>query len=511
LFNVIKQRFPKFKEVLMIRDQLCEYGKRCVDGVIQTDGSGVLFDDNTTLLLLDALTGPLKVDLRKAANEYAELCPTDVGCIMVRRASVQPTITEQLAKEAIMVSIFPNYSVYAKRANQSMTSAVTAFNDLITGVAGDLDMNQTRDSCILDSLDKARAERVIFETPVHAVVWAKNLSYDWRLEVQMRSKVMTDRANKIVNDMAMEKGTIGCEQTILTQSGFQQWRAGIALAGRVGALGQMAAKEFFSIQKMLDLNDPQYRLLIRQWNRTMQLTGDALEAEITTLTLGSMNNPDEPPTAPSQSIATAAFAALDTWRELKPLLIQHAANNKIWKTVSTMANEFSDKCDVIVDEYVTWCRRSGIDDDLTNPSAVDKTGKPAVLVQKMAKEAVLYSLYEETNLEQTFVDYDAAIVAIEDTVLANDECRKQALAKLAADYDREKPIVDIFRTKATYTVTQILDMINSTGGFYDNALAMQADFVNRNPTCTIESATVWGASAGATWLMLALYMFMTSA
>jgi hypothetical protein len=468
-----------------------------------------MFDDNTTLLLLDDLTKPLKDELRNAADEYASLCPTDVGCIMVRRASVQPSITEQLAKEAILVSIFPNYSSYGKRVNQSMISAVEAFNELITGIPGNVDMNQTRDACILDSLDKARAERVIFEAPVKTVVWAKNLSHEWRLAVQTKSKIMTDRANKVVNDMAMEKGTIGCTTALLTQSGFQQWRAGIALAGRVGAFGQKAAKEFFTIQKMLDLNDPEYRILIRQWNATLKITGEALEAEITTLTLGSMFHPDEPPTAPSQLIASAAFAALDKWRELKPLLMQSQADNTIWKTVSDMANEFSAKCDVITEEYVTWCRRSGVDDDLTNPSALDKTGKPSVLIQKMAKDAVFYSLYQTADLEQTFADYDAAIVAIEETVLASNDCRKQALASLASTYDAQKPILDIFRTKATYTVVQILDMINSTTGFYDNALSMQADFVERNPTCTIESASLRGASvSGLTLLTLTLFVWL---
>jgi hypothetical protein len=222
-----------------------------------------------------------------------------------------------------------------------------------------------------------------------------------------------------------------------------------------------------------------------------------------------MFHPDEPPTAPSQLIASAAFAALDTWWELKPLLLQSQAESGIWKTVTSMANEFTDKSTVIVDEYVTWCRRSGIDDDLTNPSSLDKTGKPSVLIQKMAKEAVLYSLYESTNLEQTFADYDAAILAIEDTVLASNDCRKQALGSLAGKYDVEKPIIDIFRTKATYTVVQILDMINSTSAFYDTALAMQADFVNRNPTCTVESASQQSAGIGQlTLLTVMVYLWL---
>jgi hypothetical protein len=309
--------------------------------------------------------------------------------------------------------------------------------------------------------------------------------------------------------MSTENGGIGCETALLTQSGYQQWRAGIALASRMGGYGQMAAKEFFTIQKMLDLGDPEYRIFIRQWNATLQATGGALEREITTLTLGSMFNPDEPPTSPSQLIASAAFAALDTWWELKPQLMQAKAENGIWQTVNNMANEFAEKCNVITNEYVTWCRRSGIDDDLTNPSALDKTGKPAVLIQKMAKEAVLYSLYESANLEQTFVDYDAAILEIEDTVLATNECRKQALGSLAGKYDMEKPIIDIFRTKATYTVVQILDMINSTSAFYDNALSMQAEFVNPNPTCTVESGSPQSSGVGGlTLLMVTLYLWL---
>merc|ERR1740138_1328862 len=111
--------------------------------------------------------------------------------------------------------------------------------------------------------------------------------------------------------MASEKKSITCD--ILTQSSFQQWREGIALASRVGSFGHQAAKEFFIIQKMLDLGDNEYRILTIQWNRTLQATCDELEANLMTITLGSMNDPNKPPTAPSQTIADAAFAAYDTW------------------------------------------------------------------------------------------------------------------------------------------------------------------------------------------------------
>jgi hypothetical protein len=489
LFDAVKVRFPKFKEVLMLRHTLCTYLAKCTDGVEMTDGTGTLFDDNTTLLLLDQLTEPLKNDLRAAANEYADLCPREVGCINLRRASVQVTIPEQLGKETFMVSIFPNYSIYAKRANKTMVSAASSFDELINGIPGNIDVNQTRDACILDSLDKAQKERYYFEKPVEAVVWSKNLSLEWRMKVQDESKMMSKYANKVVADMAEEKGQIGCENLILTQSGFQQWREGVALASRVGAMGQMAAKEFFTIQKMLDLNDPQYRILIRQWNATLKETGKALEAQLKTLTLGSMSDPDKPPTAPSQLIASAAFDAYDTWKDMEQLLWQSSSNNKVWQTVSQMADQFAEKSDRILHEYVTWCRRSGQDDQLTNPSYLDKTGKPAVLIQKMVKEALLYSLYEAATLEQTFLDYDNAIKEVEETGLSKDVCRQQALASLARTYDAEKPVIDIFRTKATYTVNQILDMINSTGGFFSTALSMQEDFVNRNPECVVESAS----------------------
>jgi hypothetical protein len=221
----------------------------------------------------------------------------------------------------------------------------------------------------------------------------------------------------------------------------------------------------------------------------LKQSGVALEALLETITLGSMNVDDEPPTAPSQSIAQAAFVAYDTWIEMKGHLMQSIANNSLWKPVSNLANEFSENCDKILSEYVTWCRRSGQNDELTNPSYLDKTGKPAVLIQKMAKEALLYSLYEPATLPQTFADYDAAIKAIEETALAENACRQQALSNLARQYDSQKGVIDVFRTKATYTVLQILDMVNATDGFFNEAVSMQEDFVSRNPQCTIESGS----------------------
>jgi hypothetical protein len=264
----------------------------------------------------------------------------------------------------------------------------------------------------------------------------------------------------------------------------------------------MAAKEFFVIQKMLDLGDAEYRVFTVQWNNTLKQTGVALEALLTTVTLGSMLKADKPPTAPSQSIATAAFNAYDIWMDMQQYIWQSEAQNTLWIKVSDLANEFSAQCDKILSEYVTWCRRSGQDDDKTNPSYLDKTGKPAVLIQKMAKEALLYSLYEQATMEQTFADYDASIEEIKNTALFSNPCRQQALSQLASVYDAQKPVLDIFRTKATYTVTQIKDMVNSTNGFYKEALSMQADFVDRDPQCTIESGSPRGVQVSS--LLLAV-------
>jgi hypothetical protein len=56
------------------------YGKRCDnDGNVVNVADALLFDDNTTLLLLDELTIPIKNDLRHVANEYASKCPREVG------------------------------------------------------------------------------------------------------------------------------------------------------------------------------------------------------------------------------------------------------------------------------------------------------------------------------------------------------------------------------------------------------------------------------------------------
>jgi hypothetical protein len=174
--------------------------------------------------------------------------------------------------------------------------------------------------------------------------------------------------------------------------------------------------------------------------------------------------------------------------------------------MSQYADDFAAKGQELVAQYTQWCRRSGQKAEDTDPADLSVTGKPAVVIQQLAKEAVLLSLYRTVpkfSDESTFKAFEAAVEAVEATKLALDTCRKQALKQVqdtwsvsdpsyGADPIAVKSNLDVFRTRLTYDAQQLSIMTNKTDNLYNLAVEMQSDFVNINPECTIESASILG-------------------
>ena len=56
-----------------------------------------------------------------------------------------------------------------------------------------------------------------------------------------------------------------------------------------------------------------------------------------------------------------------------------------WDEFTVLADEFSALIELILNQYVTWCRRCSIAPMMTPDAAL--SGRPAVYIQKMAKQA----------------------------------------------------------------------------------------------------------------------------
>jgi hypothetical protein len=247
------------------------------------------------------------------------------------------------------------------------------------------------------------------------------------------------------------------------------------------------AKQYFVAQKMDEFEGVRSaRIYARDLRARLADTSLTLgNYYLRDLRLGTLDG--RLPAAPAQLVVNTDLAALDAWQNF----VQVIGEKYEEKNVIPIGNVVYDAMHIFrktIDAFTTYARRSAHSIEDLQPELLEKTGRPAVYIEKMAMEAAMLSLWQGSpaNLTDSVQKFELAVSDLKnDQRTTSQRCRVSAIASLLDSWDTIKPNIQMFGIKFTYDEKQVAEMMNNTAALASKAGYMQTMFEEQNPTCSL--------------------------